>query len=58
MSATKKQLVGLADSDQNPRRARVDDITLTRGGDPQPLTSDQQERLKATGVRLYTKKED
>lgn len=53
-----KKQVGLADSPENPTTAVVDDIVLERGGDTKALTNDQHDRLKATGVRLYLKKED
>lgn len=33
-------------------RARVDDVRLVRGGQPQRLTNDQVERLKQAGVQV------
>lgn len=37
---------------QGTRRAQVDDVHLTPGGEPVELTNDQIERLKATGVTV------
>lgn len=40
-------------SDENSgSRARVDDVSLVKGGDPVALTNDQVERLEQAGVVL------
>lgn len=54
MTSPKKVQVALVDSPVNPPRAKVDDVTLTRGGPAQSLTKSQHDRLKETGVRLRT----
>jgi hypothetical protein len=54
MTSPKTIKVALVDSPVNPARAKVDGVTLTRGGSAQSLTKSQHERLAETGVRLRT----
>lgn len=42
----------LADSVANTTTATVDDITLTKGGEPVELTDEQASRLRAAGANL------
>lgn len=48
-------LYSLADSQANTPTAVVDDVTLTKGGEPQELTDDQASRLRAAGASLVKK---
>lgn len=52
MTPAAKQEYLLLDTPKNPTRARVDNVTLTRGGDPQSLTASQVDRLRETGVQV------